>query len=199
VDCIRTFFRRRFRYESALYPRFQASVNEEGVPQFKLDVVVAASGFKNKDQQILEEYMLDLAEAEDEELEEDDSEDSSEEDADVDDDPIVPQRDAAETSGIPDMEEHQDRESQSKDAAESDENDGIEDLSNHADALRLDGSSPRGKDILRKLVSSEVSRERARNVSKYHSRRGPGQGGRAKGSKAKQDTRVKVDKSGIWG
>ena len=56
VQCIRTFFRRRFNYESALYPRFRSTLKEgpddEG---FRLDVVVAASGFKKSDQKTLEE------------------------------------------------------------------------------------------------------------------------------------------------
>lgn len=61
VECIRTFFRRRFRYESALYPRFRSTVNEgaendgEG---FRLDVVVSASGFGRKEARILEEVSI---------------------------------------------------------------------------------------------------------------------------------------------
>ncbi|KAI8850262.1 RIO1-domain-containing protein [Chytridium lagenaria] len=38
VDCIRTFFRRRFQYESTIYPKFQ------------LDIEVAASGFSRSHQ-----------------------------------------------------------------------------------------------------------------------------------------------------
>ncbi|KAJ7783863.1 RIO1-domain-containing protein [Mycena maculata] len=57
VECIRTFFKRRFRYESALYPRFKSTISEDGAAtgDFRLDVVVAASGFKQKDMKILEE------------------------------------------------------------------------------------------------------------------------------------------------
>lgn len=58
VECVRKFFRRRFGYESQLYPKFAASVKtEEGgdEDEFRLDVVVAASGFKNKDMQALED------------------------------------------------------------------------------------------------------------------------------------------------
>lgn len=58
VECIRTFFRRRFRYESTLWPRFVSTVKEvEGneTEGFRLDVVVAASGFSSKEQRILEE------------------------------------------------------------------------------------------------------------------------------------------------
>lgn len=56
VECIRTFFRRRFRYESSLYPRFKTIATEDSSElTFRLDVVVAASGFGNKDMKVLEE------------------------------------------------------------------------------------------------------------------------------------------------
>jgi len=61
VECIRTFLRRRFRYESTVWPRFVGTVKEvEGmsgdeIGAFRLDVVVAASGFSSKEQRILEE------------------------------------------------------------------------------------------------------------------------------------------------
>jgi len=64
VECIRTFFRRRFRYESNLYPRFRSTIKrkegEGGAKEgdgedFRLDVVVAASGFKHNEQKVLEE------------------------------------------------------------------------------------------------------------------------------------------------
>ncbi|KAJ2808678.1 Serine/threonine-protein kinase rio2 [Coemansia guatemalensis] len=53
VDCIRTFFKRRFGYESALYPKFTAKLDKD----FDLDVKVAASGFTKKDQTQLERFM----------------------------------------------------------------------------------------------------------------------------------------------
>ncbi|KAL3997751.1 RIO1 family protein [Acanthocheilonema viteae] len=40
VDCVRTFFRRRFNYESELYPKFEAMTRK-----YNLDVEVSASGF----------------------------------------------------------------------------------------------------------------------------------------------------------
>jgi RIO kinase 2 len=61
VECIRTFFRRRFRYESTVWPRFMSTVKEaEGKDSderegFRLDVIVTASGFSSKEQRILEE------------------------------------------------------------------------------------------------------------------------------------------------
>ncbi|KAG0167478.1 hypothetical protein DFQ28_000297 [Apophysomyces sp. BC1034] len=56
VECIRTFFRRRFAYESVLYPKFKLDVNRE----FSLDVQVAASGFTKKMQDELEVYQEEL-------------------------------------------------------------------------------------------------------------------------------------------
>ncbi|KIK71070.1 hypothetical protein GYMLUDRAFT_148507 [Collybiopsis luxurians FD-317 M1] len=56
VECIKTFFRRRFKYESTLYPKFnRVPANEEGSEDFRLDVVVAASGFSRKDMKFLEQ------------------------------------------------------------------------------------------------------------------------------------------------
>lgn len=55
VECIRTFFKRRFRYESTLYPRFRKVLEESGESGFKLDVMVEASGFGRKEMKVLEE------------------------------------------------------------------------------------------------------------------------------------------------
>lgn len=57
VECIRTFFKRRFRYESALYPRFRKTMEEED--GFKLDVMVEASGFGRKEMKMLEEVRFE--------------------------------------------------------------------------------------------------------------------------------------------
>ena len=51
---------------------------------------------------------------------------------------------------------------------------------------------------IKDIVSSDLTKERARQRQKYHSKRGAHRIGRPKGSKAKQDSRVKVDKSGFW-
>jgi RIO kinase 2 len=48
------------------------------------------------------------------------------------------------------------------------------------------------------IVSSDIARARARQQRKYHSKRGAQRAGRPKGSKAKQDSRVTVDRSGLW-
>ena len=52
VECIRTFFRRRFHYESSIYPRFSRDGRNK---EFDLDVVVAASGFTKKLKEDFEE------------------------------------------------------------------------------------------------------------------------------------------------
>ncbi|KAJ1940132.1 Serine/threonine-protein kinase rio2 [Kickxella alabastrina] len=56
VNCIRTYFKRRYNYESALYPKFGLDSNKE----FDLDVQVAASGFTKKDQVQLETLMTEF-------------------------------------------------------------------------------------------------------------------------------------------
>jgi RIO kinase 2 len=63
--------------------------------------------------------------------------------------------------------------------------------------LSVNGSREKEKEI-RGKAAIDAYKERAREKRKYHSRRGAERIGRAKGSKAKQDNRVKVDKSGLW-
>jgi RIO kinase 2 len=56
VECIRAFFRRRFRYESAIYPRFKSTVGDGGKDDgFRLDVIVEASGFGRREMKVLEQ------------------------------------------------------------------------------------------------------------------------------------------------
>jgi len=55
VECIRTFFRRRFQYESVLYPKFSRTIRSGSSGEgFRLDAVVAASGFGKEEMSILE-------------------------------------------------------------------------------------------------------------------------------------------------
>ena len=46
---------------------------------------------------------------------------------------------------------------------------------------------------IKKIVSLDLSKRRARQKEKYHSKRNTQRVGRPKGSKAKQDDRVKID------
>ncbi|PVU92825.1 hypothetical protein BB559_003585 [Furculomyces boomerangus] len=75
VDCIKTFFKRKFGYESYLYPKFGLDINRE----FSLDLEVAASGFSSKLQKELEEYTQIVKES-GEGSEEEDSDEESEND-----------------------------------------------------------------------------------------------------------------------
>jgi len=62
-------------------------------------------------------------------------------------------------------------------------------------ALSLSASQHLG---IKDIVSSDLTKQRSRERQKYHSKRDAHRIGRPKGSKAKQDNRVKVDKSGFW-
>lgn len=67
-------------------------------------------------------------------------------------------------------------------------------LAKMTESLSISASQRDIKDI----VSSDLTKQRARQRQKHHSKRGAQRVGRPEGSKAKQDTRVKADKSGFW-
>jgi RIO kinase 2 len=60
---------------------------------------------------------------------------------------------------------------------------------NHAHLLH-------GEKDVKAAVSSELTRQRARQDRRYHSKKSVGKAGRAKGSKMKSDTRVKIGSGG---
>ncbi|XP_033349491.1 serine/threonine-protein kinase RIO2 isoform X2 [Bombus vosnesenskii] len=73
VNCVRDFFKRRFAYESELYPTFQDISREDCI-----DVEIKASGItKQMEKDLLRE--IGMVEVEDEEIEEDCNEDTNEE------------------------------------------------------------------------------------------------------------------------
>ncbi|KIJ26129.1 hypothetical protein M422DRAFT_125094, partial [Sphaerobolus stellatus SS14] len=51
---------------------------------------------------------------------------------------------------------------------------------------------------VKEKVIADLTKERARQKHRYNSKKSTHKIGRAKGSKAKQDTRVKQDTSGFW-
>lgn len=61
-----------------------------------------------------------------------------------------------------------------------------------------EGEAKLSRDAIRERIASDITRLQARQTSKYHSKRSTRRVGRPKGSKAKQDTRVKIDRSGVW-
>ena len=181
VSCIRTFFKRRFRYESSIYPRFRTIQADRKT--FQLDVVARASWNRNKvehedqDQASVDEASV---EGQSEGVEESQSEDeagvegqSEDDEASVegsqseDDEPSVHQQSETEECDPPD----------------------------HLES----SSSPDKRSVpsIKDTVSSHLAKTIARQERKYHSKGGRC-AGRPQGSKAKQDIRVKCDKSGGW-
>jgi RIO kinase 2 len=219
VECIRTFFRRRFEYESALYPRFKSTLKEKenGVEgeDFRLDVVVAASGFKRRDMQMLEEVRLlvgsracayhaqymDAVKAAEGEHDDDDSEHSEEEEELFSENESVSQGGSSRAaSPLPGVREHVASLSLSG-PHETDGNAEPSQQNLHAGDPALDeepeaSSSLEEEDEVKTKVANEIGKTRARQQKKYHSKKSTGRAGRAKGSKAKQDTRVHMDGGG---
>ncbi|KAL4242116.1 protein kinase superfamily protein [Abortiporus biennis] len=215
VECIRTFFRRRFQYESNLYPRFRSTMKDgaDDGEGFRLDVVVSASGFKKSDQKILEEYMEAVGEsrAESDEEEEDEEEESEEEEegeensedpeaetgprtvddlgegtSETETDPALsPVSTSRPISRSPPASRHESRSSSPTSLIDA--------------TASLSIVERENENNFKDRVASEVSKQYSKQQRKYHSKRGAQRiGGRQKGSKAKMDTRVKLDRGGIW-
>ncbi|KAG6914584.1 hypothetical protein DXG01_016440 [Tephrocybe rancida] len=199
-----------FQYESALYPRFRktmAEENSEDGDNFRLDVVVAASGFERKDQKVLEDYMEtvlkegdvgDNEESEEsEEEDEDEGEDSSAEE--VVDGPVEetipasikdPTSQGPVTHGGEHAEDslHTDRDiSRSPPQSRPASPDSLAKLTS---AIDTNG--------IKSIITADLTKSRAAQQRKYHSKRGARRAGWPQGSKAKQDTRVKLDRGGMW-
>lgn len=52
---------------------------------------------------------------------------------------------------------------------------------------------------MRERAVAEVAREHSRQQKKYHTKKGAQRlGGRQKGNKGRMDTRVKLDRGGMW-
>lgn len=97
VDCIRRFFRKRFRYESQVYPHF-SSVVRNGVRDFDLDVQVAASGWNKADDDALQQFIHESREEAGSEDEEDYSEGEQDDEAEQATDAIESLKLAADTA-----------------------------------------------------------------------------------------------------
>ncbi|KAF8523090.1 RIO1 family-domain-containing protein [Hysterangium stoloniferum] len=227
VECIRTFFRRRFQYESALYPIFKSTISEGKGDDFRLDVIVAASGFAKKEMKILEDYMdavkadegedSDLPSSGEEDKEEEEEEDEEEEDEDEDEDEQDEEEDddegvseAAIGQSKPDprnLKDHfaapfEDTGSALEDDASSAPSSLPEfdvETKEHGTKSQKSRKANIPSEPVRDKVVTDLTKERARQKSKYNSKRSTQRVGRPKGSKAKQDTRVKPDKDGVWG
>ncbi|KAI1793909.1 RIO1-domain-containing protein [Ganoderma leucocontextum] len=264
VECIRRFFKRRFRYESSIYPRFRtikAEKSEDGSDEWHLDLVVCASGYDKGEQKVLEEYMdnmlrekADAGSDEEDEAEgngEDDDDEDEEETEEYSEDGGEHVRDALEgqdEDGRNEEATERDREGEDADGAHKsrepppqdplsraraptrDDNDvpsvsdgdqGVDadGPSSGADSQRSSGSrspsvadrtaamslklsqtpSTSGARDISDKIQTEVAKRRAGQQRKYHSKKGAqSKGGRPRGSKRKQDTKIKVDSGGFW-
>ncbi|KXN89961.1 Serine/threonine-protein kinase rio2 [Leucoagaricus sp. SymC.cos] len=176
VECIRTFFRRRFQYESVLYPRFSRTVREgPSGEEFRLDVMVAASGFGKKEMSTLEKEGDATKEEEkwEEEGEEGEGEEEGEEEEEEDD----VKKGKEEGEGEVEVEEVQEKEGETP---------SLDGLSHRVQTLNLSD--------IRNKVTSDLSKTRLHQQRKYHSKRSMCQAGRPQGSKAKQDKKTKIDR-----
>ncbi|KDR85063.1 hypothetical protein GALMADRAFT_149576 [Galerina marginata CBS 339.88] len=221
VECIRTFFKRRFRYESSMFPRFRKAIEDSGQEGFRLDVMVEASGFGRKEMKVLEEYMDSVKDEERDSEEFSDSEDDEQENREFDGE-TEPQPENLDV-GMPmalEPETTPHPPAQKLSTVSLDPNDlkfdelEISDLSDErlsrsppqsrrelpAEEVDLDEGAAVQKGDIKLIVASDITKKRAQQQRKYHSKRSTRNAGRAQGSKAKQDTRVKLaDHEGIWG
>ncbi|EJD55601.1 RIO1-domain-containing protein [Auricularia subglabra TFB-10046 SS5] len=215
VECIRTFFRRRFRYESILYPRFKKTIADgEDGENFRLDVVVEASGFSKKDETVLQRYMDSVQEGEDKDGEYGDDVSDDEDEEEEDDEEDVEEEDEEDEDEAEDESEAHDA---TAPAPHNDEKpnmsaEGAENLPARIATVRLDDSATQGagdggeestddddgETRIKDKVASEASRQRARQQRKHHMGKGAKRVGRPKGSKAKADTRVKARDYSGW-
>lgn len=220
MECIRTFFKRRFRYESALYPRFRKTVEESGKEGFKLDVMVEASGFGRKEMKSLEEVMkflhiqyillklwcqyTETVNAESEEVSEDSEceESSGPEEAgndgtdkansEVD---LVPKSEPL-LSGKPQPIGDDPNGLEVKDLTISDDEPPQKQSDSPQEDETVDEQDRRAR--VKDIVSNDVAKKRTEQQRKYHSKRSARNAGRPQGSKAKQDKRVKLSEHTGW-
>jgi len=227
VECIRTFFRRRFRYESAIYPKFKSTVGDGSKEGFRLDVVVEASGFGRREMKVLEQYMESAKEGLSDSEQDSESEADEGSEDDEDESEVVEGSKEEEVEGGGEREDIEEGFDASVPSGEGESGDEEPDRSVQPwriggqtnarttsaespscsptsqlgskleNTLSVNANASREKEI-RGKAAVDAYKERAREKRKYHSRRGAERIGRAKGSKAKQDNRVKLDKSGLW-
>ncbi|KAI9445193.1 RIO1-domain-containing protein [Lactarius indigo] len=200
VECIRTFFRRRFKYESAIYPRFKGSIGEGGKDGFRLDVIVEASGFGRREMKVLEQYVESVKESQSESEPDGDSDkeedEVDEEEGDEVEDTPDPEQVEDELLGDPEGSKaaaaDSDLESESSEAEGPPRSASASPSRQVADKDQENSLSAKKRKEIRDKAAIDAYKERARQKQKYHSRRGAERIGRAKGSKSKQDNRVKL-------
>lgn len=197
VACIRRFFKRRFRYESAVYPRFSTVVREGGQRDFRLDVEVEASGFSRDEARQLDEYMDAIADGDapsDEDEEEEGSDELADEDEEeagsgdelADDDAVEPDDAAAASDGA----------ASELDLASLALDDNAE-ASTSAPRPRRKPAAGATRDVST-IVTDSIARARKSQQRQHHSRKATSAQmlGKRKGSKARADVRSGIKSGG---
>ncbi|KAH8835887.1 RIO1 family-domain-containing protein [Flagelloscypha sp. PMI_526] len=200
VECIRTFFKRRFRYESSLYPRFRTTMSEGGEPGFQLDVMVEASGFAKKNQKELEEYMKEIGEAEmapedgqDQDQESDETTEEEETEESEDEQVVETSQNEAGPSSPKSL--HSDL-SPLDVPLNTEDNPSVEEVDPSQELVEL--TEELDLQDIRSTAKQHVQKMHERQKRKYHSKKSTQRAGRAHGSKAKQDVRYKMESSAGW-
>merc|ERR1711939_503014 len=218
VECIRTFFRKRFRYESKVYPKF-TNVMREGKKDFDLDVIVAASGFSKKDNDALEKYMQLVADEEEEVSEEDDrSEDGEGDEEEVDGEDDAAEEDHETLSSTSDIDgalgkarlDEEEEVSEEDDRSEDDEEENVDDEEEEEEsdedeprrnrkprakaAAKLRPAPVQEERDVKAIVTSSLN-QKDRQARRHNGKRPGATAGRAKGSKKKSDPRAKIKDS----
>ncbi|KAK4057549.1 Serine/threonine-protein kinase rio2 [Microbotryomycetes sp. JL221] len=189
----------RFKYESALYPRF-AQVCKEGDKVLDLDVAASASGFTKKDKAALEEYIAQIRERGPEGTEEDSSESRAHSESGESSTPRDDREDGnrSDVSGG-DMGQENAQE-------DADDNRACattavsEDADPARDGRRVERTTHRTQVDITAVVADKLKRSKIGNERKHHGKK-PASAqllGRQRGSKPKQDARRGIKDADIF-
>lgn len=211
VACIRSFFRRRFNYESALYPHFSATI-VQGERDFNLDVEVEASGYTKVDRKALDDYLSSVRQEQGDDDEDDDasvaSDSSGEAELQEEDDNDGPLADlgGALRAKLPEADEDEGGEGseETPDEAHSSEVDSGSDAeSEDGSEDEREGKATKHQTVKRTrlsdkgvehLVATELAKRQSKSERRHHGK-GKHRPGRAKGSKAKTSKRQQIKDS----
>ncbi|KAI9619681.1 hypothetical protein H4Q26_014063 [Puccinia striiformis f. sp. tritici PST-130] len=172
VQCIRSFFLKRFRYQSTLYPKFKTIVRE-GTREMNLDVEVEASGFGKGESRKLEEYMEvfgigcdqhDEDEVEEEE-EEEEEEDSDRSDNDQEEPEIQSDHKEIESESTPKIDDDLDSDQNSSPATQIKTTKSKNKSKNYHQKLELD------QDEIKNIVIKKMNKIKNSNHLKHHSKK----------------------------
>ncbi|KAM0786738.1 hypothetical protein ACM66B_002176 [Microbotryomycetes sp. NB124-2] len=179
VQCIRAFFAKRFKYESALHPKL-ADILADDSEHLKLDVAAEASGFTKGDRMALEQYMAQARDNSDDESDSNGSRSEVEEDE-------------QEHSDEHTQEEQVEGEDETEEEGQEDESE-TEVAQGSSKKAVSERSTRRSAVDVTAVVADKMRRTKIGNERKHHGKKPAASGmlGRQRGSKQKQDTRRSI-------